>query len=234
MDGLSHVERLCAYTSATGLPPTGGHRRLTNQLLVRLGAPCNSCNRTGGHLCDGRHRFCVDCHEFLLRLVAHEVVRLYQIVTVRFSEQCSRAPVVQEAADQWYAGSLISVTAPRYFGREPLPASAPLSPDENAQLIASVTSRNGGRSEYLQTVCDDICILWERIPELLLDDGHPWTEVFGCARGGVADPRLSARRLLYLGWSATNPAYERLASPSMARFYGLTKYFSAASDGMPS
>jgi hypothetical protein len=234
VDSLSFIERICAYTSATGLPPMGVHRKLTDQVLVHLGVRCIACNGTGVQSREGRRGFCLTCHGFLWCLSAHEVVRLYQIGSAAFPELRSRAPHVQKAADRWYCGCAVPQTAPRYFGLEPLPEMVPVVPDRNALLVASVAWRNGGRSEYVWTrhVSANMCVLWERIPELLLDDGRPWTEVFAWASGGFSDPAVSARRLLREGWSHTNPAYEWLAAPRMTRYFGLTEHFTAAPDGL--
>ena len=231
---LSMIERMCAYTSATGFPPTGTHRKLTDQIVMRLGVPCDSCDGSGVQFSDGERHYCSDCHGFLRRLCAADVVRLYQIVTARFPELCGRVPNVQTAADRWHCGRSVPATAPKYFGREPPPAAIPAMPDVKAQLVASITWRSGGRSEYLWTgsAADNLCVLWERTPDLLLEDGEPWTEVFAWAHGGIEDPSLSARRLLHQGWAESNPAYEWLAAPRMSAFLGLTKFFFVNRDAM--
>jgi hypothetical protein len=228
MSDLSLVEMMCAYASATGLPPTGAHRKLTDQVVMRLGVPCESCDGTGLQLSEGKRHFCSDCHGFLRRLSAADVIRLYQIVTARFPELLSRITNVQAAADRWHLGKPVPATVPRHLGLETLPAAVPLRPDATALPVASVTWRGGGRSNYLWTASthDDVCVLWERLPALLLADGEPWAEVFSWERGGAADPARSAKRLLRCGWAESNPAYDWLAAPRMSTFFGLSKFFS--------
>lgn len=225
---------MCAYASATGFPPTGTHRKLTDQVVMRQGVACDSCNGSGLQITNGKRHFCSDCHGFLRRLSAADVVRLYQIVTARFPDLCSRVAKVQEAADRWHCGKSLPATAPKYFGREPLPAAVPVVPNGKALLVASITWRSGGRSDYLWTgsAADDLCVLWERTPELLLEDGEPWTEVFAWAHGSLIDPSLSAQRLLQRGWAKSNPAYEWLSSPSFASSHSLHRAISATSAGI--
>lgn len=227
MDSLSLIERMCAYTEATGLPPTGVHRKLTDKVLVKLGVPCITCNGTGLQVLEGRRHFCSACHGFLRCLSAHEVVRLYQIVVARFPELRTRIPLVQEAADRWYWGSAVPEVAPRYFGPEALPGSVPPAPGAVALRVATIVWRNGGHSQFLWTwsADDQVAVLWERLPELLQDDGQAWTEVFAWARGGAADPAQSVRHLLYSGWSVTNPAYEWLGTPRIAELVGVSQFF---------
>jgi hypothetical protein len=101
MRNQSVIEMMCAYTSATGLPPTGVHRRLTDNLLARLGTQCAACDGAGVLMSDKVRTSCSECHRFGWRLTAAEVRRLHQIVTARFPELRNPDGRLERAVSLW-------------------------------------------------------------------------------------------------------------------------------------
>src|SRR5450631_1916578 len=129
---LSMIERMHAYSLATGMKPVGIHRRLTDHVVMRLGTRCDSCDGSGVQLTEDRRHFCSDCQGFLRRLPPAGVVRLYQIVSARFPELRSRVPIVQAAVDRWADRKPPPVNGAVYFGLDELPVAVPPRPDATA------------------------------------------------------------------------------------------------------
>jgi hypothetical protein len=101
MRNQSVIEMMGAYASATGLPPTGIHRRLTDHLIMRMGVRCGTCRGDGVLTSIEDRTACSKCHRFGWRLTAAEVRRIHQIVTARFPELRNTDGRLERAVSLW-------------------------------------------------------------------------------------------------------------------------------------
>ena len=179
MDNQTALEQKELYASATGLPPTGLHRKFADHVISSFAVRCVSCNGTGSQVIKGIARWCSDCDGLKGHPSAAAVTRLHQVVIANFPDLRNRSN--QEAAVQrWAARKWAPATGPMYLGHEEFPPSVPRAPSDTAIHVASIKWRHGLQSELLWTTFKDdkLWVLWERLPELLLPNSESWTEVF--------------------------------------------------------
>jgi hypothetical protein len=226
------LELLGAYASETGLPTVGLHRKTMDHAFRRFAVTCDSCSGTGLQMIADARSVCTDCGGLKSRLSPAAVRRLHQIVVAAFPEVRPKSNV-EKAAKRWEARKPVTVFKPVYLGSEDLPVGVPPRPNSRALPVASIKWRRGLRSEFLWTAGEaDLCVLWERLPDLKHSDGEPWAEVFAWASGGVADPGRSVQRLLLHGWAAANPAYDWLDSLQFRKSSRLRKAFTVTAGGL--
>ena len=228
---MSIIEMMATYASATGLPPTGPHRKLADHLISRFSTPCQSCTGIGLQVVDGATRICADCGGFRRVLSPSAIRRLHQIVGAHHPA-VRKQDRRENAALWWAARKSVIPDGPIHLGLETVPAPVPRAPNDAARTVASITWRRGLHSEFLWSSSDTgHCVLWEQLPMLAYDNGTPWVELFAWAAGGADNPERSAQRLLHRGWSETNPAYGWLATIKPSSSSSPTRAFTLDLDG---
>ncbi len=224
---------MAQYQLETGLPPLGLHRTLADYVIGRFASPCLTCAGARSQHLRREQANCTNCRGFQWRLSPAAIRRSHQIVTAAFPEIRARC-TTETTAKRWAARRTAPVTQPIYLGVAPLPATVPPAPFQGALPVCSLTWRRGLRSEFLWTGGrSGPCVLWERLPDLMHQDGTSWSEVFAWTPAGTMDPAGSVLRLLECGWAKGNRAYDWLSKPTRLSLLG-GKAFSVTSTGIVS
>jgi hypothetical protein len=166
MRGQSIIEMMGAYASATGLPPTGTHRRLTDQLIMRMGVRCGTCRGDGVLTSIEDRTSCSKCHRFGWRLTAAEVRRIHQIVTARFPELRNTDGRLERAVSLWGSKRRRAMDGPIYLGIETPTPRLPASPNAGRSMSHRLSGATACRANTYglascpaSPCCGNLCVI---------------------------------------------------------------------------